>query len=219
MGDLGEDVGDLDGGGSGAHADEVVGGAGTDEHVHADAVVRSLKPLSLPIRMAVMDRIMMTSMAMARQLMRERRGRWTRLPTTSLFMLYPVYGTGGQSPTRPKRHGIAESSAGFFADFFRLWWNCVFAGVLGDFGVQTWCFGWWIVVNLWCFVWLETPLEETTKNAPWFLRLFSAEGVKTRWFAFGALPTVSLVTIGGRERGSARFEFEGRGGGRYPRGR
>src|ERR1700729_4302666 len=54
---------------------------------------RVLKPSSLPIRMAVMERIMMTSMAMARQLMRERRGRWTRLPTTSLFMLYPVYGS------------------------------------------------------------------------------------------------------------------------------
>ncbi len=38
-----------------------------------------------------MERIMMTSMAMARQLMSERRGRWTRLPTTSLFILVPVY--------------------------------------------------------------------------------------------------------------------------------
>src|SRR5580692_1805684 len=63
-------------------------------------LVRSLKPLSLPIRMAVMDRIMMTSMAMARQLMSERRGRWTRLPTTSLFMLYPVYGTRAESMAR-----------------------------------------------------------------------------------------------------------------------
>src|ERR1700738_622097 len=55
---------------------------------------RVLKPLSLPIRMAVMERIMMTSMAMARQLMSERRGRWTRLPMTNLFMLVPVYGNG-----------------------------------------------------------------------------------------------------------------------------
>src|ERR1700733_9970932 len=55
---------------------------------------RVLKPLSLPMRMAVMERIMMTSMAMARQLMRERRGRWTRLPATNLFILVPVYGNG-----------------------------------------------------------------------------------------------------------------------------
>src|SRR5258708_34008242 len=61
------------------------------------ALVRSLKPLSLPIRMAVMERIMMTSMAMARQLMRERRGRWTRLPTTNLFMQVLVYGSGAES--------------------------------------------------------------------------------------------------------------------------
>src|SRR5467141_1081835 len=60
-------------------------------------LVRSLKPLSLPIRMAVMERIMMTSMAIARQLMRERRGRWTRLPTTNLFMQVLVYGNGGES--------------------------------------------------------------------------------------------------------------------------
>src|ERR1700748_586406 len=57
-------------------------------------LVRSLKPLSLPIRIAVMERIMMTSMAMARQLMSERRGRWTRLPATNLFILVPVYGNG-----------------------------------------------------------------------------------------------------------------------------
>src|SRR5580704_16647371 len=65
-------------------------------------LVRSLKPLSLPIRMAVMERIMMTSMAMARQLMSERRGRWTRLPTTNLFMLLPVYGNG----TEVQRAGL-----------------------------------------------------------------------------------------------------------------
>src|ERR1700677_4099485 len=53
---------------------------------------RVLNPLSLPMRIAVMERIMMTSMAMARQLMSERRGRWTRLPTTNLFILVPVYG-------------------------------------------------------------------------------------------------------------------------------
>src|SRR5258705_13868919 len=52
-------------------------------------LVRALKPLSLPIRMAGMEGIMMTSMAIARQLMSERRGRWTRLPTTNLFMLRP----------------------------------------------------------------------------------------------------------------------------------
>src|SRR5437899_1697470 len=57
-------------------------------------LVRSLNPLSLPIRMAVMERIMMTSMAMATQLMRERRGRWTRLPRTNLFMQVLVYGKG-----------------------------------------------------------------------------------------------------------------------------
>src|ERR1700761_8287464 len=55
---------------------------------------RVLKPLSLPMRIAVMERIMMTSMAMARQLMSERRGRWTRLPATNLFILVPVYGNG-----------------------------------------------------------------------------------------------------------------------------
>src|SRR3984957_15228531 len=54
---------------------------------------RVLKPSSLPIRMAVMERIMMTSMAMARQLMSERRGRWTRLPATNLLMLLTVYGS------------------------------------------------------------------------------------------------------------------------------
>src|SRR6266700_5749146 len=64
-------------------------------------LVRSLKPLSLPISIVVMERIMMTSIAMARQLMRERRGRWTRLPTTNLFMLLLVYGTG-------RRSGIAD---------------------------------------------------------------------------------------------------------------
>src|SRR3981081_1766546 len=64
-------------------------------------LVRSLKPLSLPIKIAVMERIMMTSMAMARQLMSERRGRWTRLPTTNLFMLLPVYGNGAED----RRHG------------------------------------------------------------------------------------------------------------------
>src|ERR1700722_7551533 len=54
---------------------------------------RSLKPLSLPIRMAVMERIMMTSIAIARQLMSERNGRWTRLPTTNLFIHLLVYGS------------------------------------------------------------------------------------------------------------------------------
>src|ERR1700678_1228282 len=60
-------------------------------------LVRSLKPFSLPIRMAVMERIMMTSMAMARQLMSERSGRWTRLPTTSLFIQVVVYGNGREN--------------------------------------------------------------------------------------------------------------------------
>ncbi len=42
VGDLGEDVGDFDGGAGGAHADEIVGGAGAHEHVHADAVLAGL---------------------------------------------------------------------------------------------------------------------------------------------------------------------------------
>ena len=50
------------------------------------------EPLSMPSMMAAMERIMMTSIATAKTLMRERRGRWTRLPTTSLFMLLTVYG-------------------------------------------------------------------------------------------------------------------------------
>src|SRR5258707_6672001 len=73
-------------------------------------LVRSLKPLSLPIRMAVMERIMMTSMAMARQLMRERSGRWTRLPTTNLFMLVPVYGNGASRD--PGSRGMASANGG-----------------------------------------------------------------------------------------------------------
>src|ERR1700722_12698712 len=68
-------------------------------------LVRSLKPLSLPIRMAVMERIMMTSMAIARQLMSERKGRWTRLPTTSLFIQLPVYGSGRANEVL--RHGTS----------------------------------------------------------------------------------------------------------------
>src|SRR5215469_8443446 len=71
--------------------------------------VRSLKPLSLPIRIAVMERIIITSMAMARQLMSDRRGRWTRLPTTNLFMLLPVYGNGQKSAVAGRVHnGEAE---------------------------------------------------------------------------------------------------------------
>src|SRR6202521_1201827 len=54
---------------------------------------RVLKPSSLPIKRAEIERIMMTSMAIAKTLMRERRGRWTRLPITSLFMLFLVYGS------------------------------------------------------------------------------------------------------------------------------
>src|SRR5258708_34922443 len=73
-------------------------------------LVRSLKPLSLPIRMAVMERIMMTSMAIARQLMSERRGRWTRLPTTSLFMQVLVYGSGEESRI------AGSGSSGFYSN-------------------------------------------------------------------------------------------------------
>src|SRR6266699_1215152 len=75
-------------------------------------LVRSLKPLSLPMRMAVMERIMMTSMAMARQLMRERRGRWTRLPTTNLFMLLLVYGNGTEIRYRGLRSQDQRQRAG-----------------------------------------------------------------------------------------------------------
>ena len=49
-GDVGnavEDVGDLDGGAGGAHADEVAGSAGADEHVHADAVLAGLEAVEL----------------------------------------------------------------------------------------------------------------------------------------------------------------------------
>src|ERR1700731_3546922 len=77
-------------------------------------LVRSLKPLSLPIRIAVMERIMMTSMAMARQLMRERRGRWTRLPITSLFMQVPVYGTGGETGSEGPDHQIFAKCGIFY---------------------------------------------------------------------------------------------------------
>ena len=45
--DLREDVGDFDGGAGGAHADEVIGGAGADEHVHADAVGAVLEAVEL----------------------------------------------------------------------------------------------------------------------------------------------------------------------------
>src|ERR1700744_4693162 len=66
---------------------------------------RVLKPLSLPMRMAVMERIMMTSIAMARQLMSERRGRWTRLPATNLFILITVY---WKSPPSLKMGGALQ---------------------------------------------------------------------------------------------------------------
>ena len=62
------------------------------DHVGADAALVLLTPLSMPSMMAAMERIMMTSIATAKTLMRERRGRWTRLPSTSLFMLLTVYG-------------------------------------------------------------------------------------------------------------------------------
>src|ERR1700679_1649259 len=71
-------------------------------------LVRSLKPLSLPIRMAVMERIMITSMAMARQLMSERRGRWTRLPMTNLFIELPVYGKRGSHDSSSWEDEIGE---------------------------------------------------------------------------------------------------------------
>ena len=47
MGDLGEDIGDLDGGSGGAHADEVAGGVGAHEHIHADAVLTGLEAVEL----------------------------------------------------------------------------------------------------------------------------------------------------------------------------
>jgi hypothetical protein len=46
-------------------------------------------------------------MAMATQLMSERRGRWTRLPTTNLFMLIPVYGNG----LKMQRYRMQQSSS------------------------------------------------------------------------------------------------------------
>src|ERR1700722_18694697 len=67
-------------------------------------------PLSMPIITPVMERIMMTSMATAKTLMRERRGRWTRLPTTSLFIPLPVYGrVAGSGAGRAE--GFAEELA------------------------------------------------------------------------------------------------------------
>ncbi len=54
---------------------------------------RALNPLILPSRIAVIERIIMTSIAIASALIKERRGRWTRLPRTSLFILIPVYGS------------------------------------------------------------------------------------------------------------------------------
>ena len=47
VGNLCEDVGDLDGGAGGAHADEIAGGVGTHEHVHADPVLTGLEAVEL----------------------------------------------------------------------------------------------------------------------------------------------------------------------------
>src|ERR1700733_601324 len=58
-------------------------------------VVRVRWPLSMPSMMAEMERIMTTSMATAKALMRERRGRWTRFPTTSLFISVNSVGDEG----------------------------------------------------------------------------------------------------------------------------
>ncbi len=91
-GRVAEDVGDLDGGGRAGHADEVGAAPGWTIMSMPMPLVRVRWPLSMPSMMAAMERIMMTSMATAKALMSERRGRWTRLPTTSLFMLLPVYG-------------------------------------------------------------------------------------------------------------------------------
>ncbi len=52
-------------------------------------LVRCLWSFSMPMKMPTMERIMTTSMATARMLMMERRGRWSRLAKMSLFM--PVY--------------------------------------------------------------------------------------------------------------------------------
>ncbi len=47
VGHLREDVCDFDGGSGGAHADEVAGGVGANEHVHADAVLAGLEAIEL----------------------------------------------------------------------------------------------------------------------------------------------------------------------------
>ena len=50
-------------------------------------LLRALVSLRMPMKMPTMERIMMTSMATATTLMRERRGRCTRLAKISLFIL------------------------------------------------------------------------------------------------------------------------------------
>src|ERR1700761_6536522 len=47
VGDFSEDICDFDGGPGGAHADEVAGAVGADEHVHADAVLARLESVEL----------------------------------------------------------------------------------------------------------------------------------------------------------------------------
>ncbi len=47
VGYLSNNVGYLDGGAGGAHPDKVVGGAGADEHVHADAVLAGFEAVEL----------------------------------------------------------------------------------------------------------------------------------------------------------------------------
>ena len=45
-------------------------------------------PWIMPTMMPTIDRIMVTSMATARMLIDDLKGRWSRLPMTNLFMLF-----------------------------------------------------------------------------------------------------------------------------------
>src|SRR5277367_1344636 len=47
VGDFGEDVCDFDGSSGGAHTDEIAGGVGAHEHIHADAVLTGLEAVEL----------------------------------------------------------------------------------------------------------------------------------------------------------------------------
>ena len=52
-------------------------------------LVRCFWSFSMPMKMATIDRIMITSMATASTLIIERIGRWSRLAKMSLFMFEP----------------------------------------------------------------------------------------------------------------------------------